>query len=194
VTGVNQDETGLGPRQVDGAFDDVASSEGSLGHGPCCRNLVEHANGHCIDRTKGQKTPGPSLAGVGELNPRIKDTTMKNTKATLLSMGAAIASAKLSRAISTLELDDLLRPMGLERRHAEWPAKLAFLGAGIVVGGVAALLLAPASGALTRTRLARKAEALTEAASIKARTLGDELGERVNAMHRGLGAEPTPPG
>jgi hypothetical protein len=48
---------------------------------------------------------------------------MKNTKATLLSIGAAIASAKLSRAISTLE-----------------------------------------------------------------------LGERVNAMHRGLGADPTPPG
>jgi hypothetical protein len=117
---------------------------------------------------------------------------MKNTKATLLSIGAAIASAKLSRAISTLELDDLLRPMGLTRRHAEWPAKLAFLGVGLVVGGAGALLFAPASGALTRARMARKAEELSEAASNKARTLGDELSERVNAVHPGLGVNHTP--
>jgi hypothetical protein len=119
---------------------------------------------------------------------------MKNTKATLLSIGAAIASAKISHAISTLELDDLLRPLGLARRHGEWPAKLAFLGVGIVVGGVGALLFAPGSGAWTRSRIASKAEELGEAASNKARALGDELSERVHAMHPGLGANQTPPG
>jgi len=118
---------------------------------------------------------------------------MQKTKA-LLSIGAAIASAQVARAMSTLDFDDVLRPFGLARRRGDWPAKLAFLGAGIVLGGVGALLFAPASGASTRARIAGKAEELREAASTKARALGDELSDRVNALHPGFGANQAPSG
>jgi hypothetical protein len=89
---------------------------------------------------------------------------MHRTRNTLLSLAAAIAGTKFVRMMSDLEIDDVLRPIGLSRRRHLWPEKLAFLGAGIVVGGVTALLLAPSSGQQTRARLAKRADELGEAA------------------------------
>jgi len=88
---------------------------------------------------------------------------MPNTKRTLLSLGAAIATTKLAHMVSGMELDDVLRPVGLARRRRQWPGKLAFLGAGIVVGGVTALLLAPSAGEQARARVAKKAGELGDA-------------------------------
>src|SRR5688572_3496458 len=90
--------------------------------------------------------PGPSLAPVGA-RPRRKTAPMEKITATLLSIGAAMLSAKVARAVSTLRVDDVLRPFGLAQRHGEWPAKVAFLGAGLLLGGVGVVLFAPASGA-----------------------------------------------
>lgn len=96
---------------------------------------------------------------------------MHTTRNILLSLGAAIASTKLVHLISGLELDDVLRPIGLAQRRGHWPNNLAFLGAGIVVGGVTALLLAPSSGQQARARLAKKADELGEVMLTKARQI-----------------------
>ena len=108
---------------------------------------------------------------------------MHKTRNTLLSLGTAIATTKLAQLVSSLELDDVLRPVGLSRRHASWPGSLLLLGAGIVVGGATALLLAPASGKQTRARLAKKAGELGDAAVSRARELGQELRDEVGALH-----------
>jgi hypothetical protein len=112
---------------------------------------------------------------------------MQNPKNTLLSLGAAIATTKLAHLLSGLALNDVLRPVGLSRRRSQWPGHLAFLGAGIVVGGVTALLLAPSSGEQTRARVARKAGELGEVALKKARDMGEELRQEVSALTPHLG-------
>jgi hypothetical protein len=104
---------------------------------------------------------------------------------TLLSIGAAVASSKLASAISDLEFNDVLRPLGLSRRRMYWPQNLAYLGAGIVVGGVTALLLAPASGRVSRQRLAKKAEELGAATSRKVSEMGDEIREEIREEVQG---------
>ena len=111
---------------------------------------------------------------------------MHRTRNILLSLGAAIASTKLVHLISDLELDDVLRPIGLSQRRGHWPQNLAFLGAGVVVGGVTALLLAPSSGQQTRARLAKKADELGGVALTKAREIGAIRGD-VNVEDLGFG-------
>lgn len=92
--------------------------------------------------------------------------------------------------ISDVQFDDLLRPLGLTRRHSSWPQNLALLGAGALVGGVAALLLAPSSGQETRARLAKKAEELGAAASKQAREFGEQVREEVDAARHHLDKAP----
>jgi len=98
----------------------------------------------------------------------------------LLSVGVAIATRKILRTISSLDFDAMLRPIGLSQRRRHWPENLAFLGAGIVVGGVTALLLAPQSGEETRARVAKTAAKLGEAAAEQVRQAGRELREETN--------------
>jgi hypothetical protein len=98
-----------------------------------------------------------------------------NTKKFLWSIGAAIASTKIAHAITDLGVDDMLRPVGLSRRRTHIPENLAFLGVGIVIGGVAALLLAPTSGEEARARISRKVDELGDAASKKVREVRDEV-------------------
>jgi hypothetical protein len=87
-----------------------------------------------------------------------------NKGKTLLSIGAAAISTKLARTLSGLEFDDVLRPLGLSRRHSHWPENLAFLGVGVIVGGITGLMLAPSSGRVTRERFAKKADELSDVA------------------------------
>lgn len=118
---------------------------------------------------------------------------MNKARNALLSLGAAIATRRLVHLVSSLELDDVLRPVGLSRRQDRWRGNLAFLAAGVVVGGVAALLLAPSSGGATRARLAKKAGELGEAALKTGREVGQEIRDEVSALRptRGNG-EPHP--
>jgi hypothetical protein len=120
---------------------------------------------------------------------------MQKTRNALLSLGAAIATTKLAHTVSGLGLDDVLRPLGLAQRRRHWPGHLAFLGAGIFVGGALALFLAPASGEQTRARVAKKAGELGEVALKKARDLREELREEVSALspHFGNGGTPQSP-
>jgi YtxH-like protein len=112
---------------------------------------------------------------------------MHRTRNALLSLGAAIASTKFAHLISDLDVDDVLRPIGLSRRRRHWPENLAFLGAGLVVGGVAALLLAPSSGQQTRAQLAKKADELGEAAIKKVREIGEGIADEATVESPGLG-------
>jgi len=112
---------------------------------------------------------------------------MSKSKKALLSVGAAIATKKLAGLFSDFEFDDLLRPMGLARRRSHWGETILTLGVGIVIGGGAALLLAPSNGKETRARLADKMNALAETALPKveesvvgAATGFDMQGARVN--------------
>ena len=107
---------------------------------------------------------------------------MHGARNALLSLGATIATTKLANLVSSLELDDVLRPVGLSRRHRRWPSQLALLGAGVFVGGLAALLLAPASGEQTRARVAKKAGELGEGALQRARELREELRGQMRAF------------
>jgi|SRR4051812_23537362 hypothetical protein len=98
---------------------------------------------------------------------------MRTARNTLLGLAATIATTKLVHLVSSLELDEVLRPMGLSRRQRHWPGNLACLAAGVLVGATGALLLAPATGRETRARVAKKASELGQSALEKAREVGD---------------------
>ncbi len=100
--------------------------------------------------------------------PRPKPTrvTFKNMKIPnniLLKIGLAVARQQLAGVMSNWGL--LAGPRRQAPRR-DWPTNLAYLGTGLAVGGVAALLLAPASGQVTRAQLSKKvAEVLSEVAA-----------------------------
>jgi hypothetical protein len=94
-----------------------------------------------------------------------------NTKNMLVSLGAAIATTKLARTISTIHADDVLGTVGLARRRSYALENLGLFTAGALVGAGAALLFAPASGPETRHRLGRKMG-----------ELGDAAGQAVNQV------------
>ena len=108
---------------------------------------------------------------------------MQNARNILLSIGAAIAGTKLVHSVSELGADDLLAPLGLSRRRSHVAQDLAMLGAGMLVGGALALMLAPASGRETRQRLAKKADELSDAAADKLREVRDEVRPRFGNTH-----------
>jgi hypothetical protein len=117
---------------------------------------------------------------------------MNQTRKTLLSAAAGVASTRIAHMLFGLGVNDFLRPLGLARRRSPWVTYLAFLGAGAVVGGVSALLLAPSSGAETRARLTRKAEELGESATKQARELREHAREEVDSLRaRARNNEPS---
>lgn len=87
---------------------------------------------------------------------------MKTSTNILLAIGLAVARHQLADVISSW---GLVAPRPTQRDR-NWPSNLACLGTGIAVGGVAALLLAPASGRVTRAQLSKAAaEVLAEVAA-----------------------------
>jgi len=100
---------------------------------------------------------------------------MQNARKIIFSLSAALAGTKLVRALSDLEFDDLLAPLGLTRRRSHVAGDLALLGAGMMVGGAVALFFAPMSGQETRSKLSRKADELGDKAASKMRELRDEV-------------------
>jgi hypothetical protein len=112
-----------------------------------------------------------------------------DAKKVLMSVGAAIASNKLARSVSSsisdLEADDVLALIGLQRRRTPVLESLALIGLGAIVGAGAALLLAPASGRETRERLGRELGKLGDAASEAAREAAREIqNEAPNLLSR----------
>lgn len=108
---------------------------------------------------------------------------MQTLRNIVLSVGAAIAGTKIVRAVSDLEFDDVLAPIGLSRRRSHAAQDLVLLGTGIVLGGAAALIFAPMSGRETRQRIANKADELGDAAAQKLRDIRDEVRPRLGNSH-----------
>lgn len=96
-------------------------------------------------------------------------------KKTLLSLGTALAGTRLAQMFTQFDIDHALGGIGLARRRSHLPENLIFLGVGALAGGVAALLLAPCSGAETREKFSRKVDSLGSAASRKVREVGEEM-------------------
>lgn len=110
----------------------------------------------------------------------------------LAAVAVGLASSQARSLISRIELDDLLQPMGLARRGVQWGPTVAALGAGIVVGGSAVLLLAPSAAGVIRERFMKS----LEAAGVPPETLEpDSDKERMSATddnHRSDGIYATP--
>ena len=96
-------------------------------------------------------------------------------KKTLLSLGTAIAGTRLAQMFARFDVDHALGGIGLARRRSHIPENLIFLGVGAVAGGVAALLLAPCSGAETREKLSNKVDRLDSAAQRKVKQVSEEM-------------------
>ncbi|MGC4064649.1 MAG: YtxH domain-containing protein [Polyangiaceae bacterium] len=97
-----------------------------------------------------------------------------DTKKILMSIGAAIATSKLARTITAVELDDVLGTVGLARRRSCALENLALVGAGAVIGAGAALLFAPTSGREARQRIGDEATRLGQVAKDAIRERKDE--------------------
>jgi hypothetical protein len=108
---------------------------------------------------------------------------MQTLRNLIFSVGAAIAGTKIVRAVSDLEFDDVLAPIGLSRRRTHIVQDVALLSAGMVLGGAVALIFAPMSGRETRQRIASKADELGDAAAQKLRDIRDEVRPRLGNSH-----------
>jgi hypothetical protein len=107
---------------------------------------------------------------------------MSRVRNTLISLAVSVAGRQVLNSIASRGLDQVLRPIGLTRRQSQWPANLAYVGLGVVLGGVTGLLLAPPSEERRHARLTRKAEWLAQAAR-KARRLSEELQAEIKAAY-----------
>ncbi len=89
---------------------------------------------------------------------------MKITKV-LVSLGAAVAAAKIVKALTNVGVDDALDFVGLERHRSHAWEKVAMFGAGALVGAGAGLMLAPASGRETRDKIGQGMDKLATKAT-----------------------------
>jgi hypothetical protein len=102
---------------------------------------------------------------------------------TALAIGSAIGARQLARSIQGLEMNDVLAPVGLERRRSTLDRVLpaaAWLGLGTILGAGVALLLAPRSGKETRARVT---EQLDEAKERVGREIRSMEGAAREAVH-----------
>lgn len=97
-----------------------------------------------------------------------------------LGIGSAIGARRVMQGVHDFGVDDLLAPIGLERRRSALdkilPA-IGYVGLGTVIGAGAALLLAPSSGRELRERVSTR---LDEAKS----RVNKELKSMEGAAHR----------
>lgn len=105
----------------------------------------------------------------------------------LMMIGSALASSRLGREVSGIELSDVLGVFGLARRRSYLLQNLVLLGAGAAVGASVALLLAPARGSETRKRLSQGVEKLTDQAAEKLEQAQHDVSSVASRAHTGLG-------
>lgn len=84
--------------------------------------------------------------------------------------------------VTDLTADDVLKAVGLRRASAggDMLQYIGLFAAGVVVGGAAALLLAPKSGSKLRTDISDGIGELKDRAMSRAKEVGDQLRERAN--------------
>ena len=122
----------------------------------------------------------------------------------------ALAATPVARSFTIGSLRDPLALMGLERRSSRILERSALIGAGVLLGAGAALLLAPASGQETRRKISERANQLSkeardaseraagylqEAVDTKLRDTGmSNPGVSTSASNAGIGKTPEKPG
>jgi hypothetical protein len=111
-----------------------------------------------------------------------------NAAKLLMTLGTAIATSKVARAATDVELEDVLGLVGLTRRRSYLLENIALIGTGALIGAGAALLFAPASGHETRQRLSKEVDKLGEKAADAIREVREgapELMARVGNVGNG---------
>ncbi len=96
-------------------------------------------------------------------------------KKVLMSAIAAIATSKLVKTVSDLEVSDVLGAVGLERRRNHALENIGLIALGAIAGAGAALLFAPATGRETRERVTRELNRLGSAAGEVASEMAAEV-------------------
>lgn len=107
----------------------------------------------------------------------------------IVSVGAAVAAAKIAKAFTNVGIDDVLDYVGLERRRGHGWEKLAMFGAGALAGAGAGILLAPASGRQTRDQIGRGMDRLTTRATEAIADVKQQLAETEHASTRQSGSD-----
>lgn len=110
------------------------------------------------------------------------------TKKALMSAITAIATSRLAKSVSSIELDDVLGVVGLERQRNRALDSIGLVALGAFVGAGTALLLAPAPGHETRARLGRELNKLGSAAA----DMANEMVNEVPMMTRGNESQRDP--
>lgn len=108
----------------------------------------------------------------------------------VVSLGAAVAMAKVAKVITKVSVDDVLDYVGLERRRSHALENLVIFGAGALAGAGAGLLLAPAPGRETRDKIGRGIDKLATKATDALEQAGHVTGQRTmvpSDLQRGNG-------
>ena len=107
---------------------------------------------------------------------------------TALAAGSLIASSKAIAAARELRANDILGPLGLERRRSAFETVLPGIGmflGGAALGAGVALLVAPMSGKQLRSELGKRASDVKERAGQRIEELEERIQHRAgNAMGR----------
>lgn len=96
-------------------------------------------------------------------------------KKVVMSALAAVATSKLVRTISDVELSDVLGAVGLQRRRNHALENIGLIAIGAIAGAGAALLFAPAPGRETRQKVSRELNRLGTAAGEVASEVAAEV-------------------
>jgi hypothetical protein len=108
-----------------------------------------------------------------------------DNKKLLMSVGSALAASRIAKAISGIELNDVLGTVGLARRRNYFLENVGLIAAGAVIGAGAAILLAPSSGSETRRRLGSEASKLGSAAMDAVREQKEEALRSISQVANG---------
>ncbi len=103
---------------------------------------------------------------------------MNNLARTMLTVGSALGVRGVLKTVQSMQANDVLGVIGLERRRSvierAWPA-LAAAAVGAALGAGAALLVAPSSGTELRHRLSERANDVKERISGKVTEIQGQL-------------------
>src|SRR5687767_1333922 len=97
---------------------------------------------------------------------------------TALAAGSLLASSKAVAAARDIRANDILGPLGLERRRSALETTLPAIGfflGGAAIGAGVALLMAPMSGKQLRSEIGKRASDVKE----RAKERVEELEERI---------------
>jgi hypothetical protein len=107
-----------------------------------------------------------------------------NLSKTLWTVGSIIGARQAAKAVRSVEWNDILGVIGLERRPSAFSRALPALGLVAVsaaIGAGAALLLAPSSGEELRSRLSDRLDGVKNRLEEAKDRVNDKISEKVSS-------------